>query len=539
MVAFAGDALICVFTDVERFISESSDSNLSTLLGGQSRISNLSYSETQNISMSPSIQDLVVNSPLSEMRSLLKPVQEEKDELAIMSSARTSDSESDRNPGENKSIAPTHGELTQRLSPSQHDIDPYLELNCCRRALECAMVLSQQKEGSFSTHCAVSYGSMTLTILGGLKEDWVYLLNGICIGELGKCLDKAKTQQVVITKECLKNVTPLYVGHKVEDILESKTCERDKVQASLEENDMSIKSDPGIQRRNKSNKPDAIYSSSAQTTPLSNDNFPSFNSHNISDLSNYVDFEEADEDIYLIRSVKTSLAPTKTNRRLKNIIQSTTSAILDSSKIFIPRPVLSAIYSDTLDHLSELRQVVTMFVELESYSSEKYNDPKNPFSLDPFFEIIQEALHESGGYLRQFVVDDKGCVAIVMWGVPHYSYANNTMRGLFCGTAINTRAKMAEIDTSVGLTYGYCYCGNIGGTIRREYVVIGDQVNMAARFMSKAKGRVLFDSYFKDNLPSEFVHEFQDFFTQVETMKLKGISLVSYYSSACSLVSRA
>jgi hypothetical protein len=34
------------------------------------------------------------------------------------------------------------------------------------------------------------------------------------------------------------------------------------------------------------------------------------------------------------------------------------------------------------------------------------------------------------GFLRQFLVDDKGCVLIACWGVPSASYPDNSERAL-------------------------------------------------------------------------------------------------------------
>lgn len=166
--------------------------------------------------------------------------------------------------------------------------------------------------------------------------------------------------------------------------------------------------------------------------------------------------------------------------------------------------------------MAELREVVTMFVSLDSYSNDKMFDP---LTLQPFFRIVQEALHQSGGYLRQFIVDDKGCVVIAMWGVPQFSYANNSVRGLFCGVAISKRiSSQLGLICSIGLTSGYSYCGGVGCIHRRDYVVIGDQVNMAARLMSKAKGRILFGEMMKTTLPQEII----DQSLQIEPLKVKG-----------------
>jgi hypothetical protein len=80
------------------------------------------------------------------------------------------------------------------------------------------------------------------------------------------------------------------------------------------------------------------------------------------------------------------------------------SRVLEAAEYFVPRPALSAIYSSSLDSISELRQVTTMFLRLDTYSHVLHQDP---VSLQPFFLLLQQVLDESGGFLRQFLVDDK------------------------------------------------------------------------------------------------------------------------------------
>ena len=45
-----------------------------------------------------------------------------------------------------------------------------------------------------------------------------------------------------------------------------------------------------------------------------------------------------------------------------------------------------------------------MFLKLDSYSPEDHRDP---ISLQSFFFLLQDVLEDSGGFLRQFLVDDK------------------------------------------------------------------------------------------------------------------------------------
>ena len=46
---------------------------------------------------------------------------------------------------------------------------------------------------------------------------------------------------------------------------------------------------------------------------------------------------------------------------------------------------------------------------------------------------------------------------------------------------------------SIGVTTGTAFCGEIGSDARREYTVMGDTVNLAARLMQASGGGILCD----------------------------------------------
>lgn len=48
------------------------------------------------------------------------------------------------------------------------------------------------------------------------------------------------------------------------------------------------------------------------------------------------------------------------------------------------------------------------------------------------------------------------------------------------------RMKVAHMNLSIGVTTGPAFCGTIGSRSRREYVVVGDTINTAARLMGRA-----------------------------------------------------
>ena len=138
------------------------------------------------------------------------------------------------------------------------------------------------------------------------------------------------------------------------------------------------------------------------------------------------------------------------------------------------------------------------------------------------------------GMMRQFLTDDKGSVAILVWGCPPMSHLDNAARA--ARAAVELVASLARIVAqhrqralkeasfkssrshsgasaasaaaataaaageppcpcrpddivAAGVTTGWAFAGNIGSANRAEFAVMGDVVNMAARIMGLAAKR--------------------------------------------------
>lgn len=191
---------------------------------------------------------------------------------------------------------------------------------------------------------------------------------------------------------------------------------------------------------------------------------------------------------------------------------------LSMIRLFVPMPVTVGLVSGTFDYLAELREVTTMFMSWDSYDMEKHMDL---LSLQVYFLAAQKVLSESGGFIRQFLIDDKGCVLIACWGVPTASHPDNTRRALCAGAIIGQKLNELGMETSVGITTGNVFCGSVGSYVRREYAVIGDVVNLAARLMSKAKGGLYIDEATYARIP-QFL---QGCLQELAPMALKGKDL--------------
>eukprot|EP00602_Paraphysomonas_sp_CaronLab_P004024 CAMPEP_0185019262 /NCGR_PEP_ID=MMETSP1103-20130426/1878_1 /TAXON_ID=36769 /ORGANISM="Paraphysomonas bandaiensis, Strain Caron Lab Isolate" /LENGTH=856 /DNA_ID=CAMNT_0027549469 /DNA_START=556 /DNA_END=3123 /DNA_ORIENTATION=- len=163
----------------------------------------------------------------------------------------------------------------------------------------------------------------------------------------------------------------------------------------------------------------------------------------------------------------------------------------------IPLPVVEAVVSKTVPETYSLHKVTALLMRLDNYSSEEHDDISD---LQPYIFSMQKCLDECGGMLQRFIIDDKGCVLIGLWGVPTANHTSNCSRALRCAVMMRNEAKKLLHDVSIGITTGYAYCGILGTDYRRDYVVFGKSIELAVGLMVHAEGRVLIDDETIDRL---------------------------------------
>ncbi|RYG70204.1 hypothetical protein EON64_00810 [archaeon] len=200
------------------------------------------------------------------------------------------------------------------------------------------------------------------------------------------------------------------------------------------------------------------------------------------------------------------------------VIMSSKPEYMRLVNMFVPLPVSLAFESGGLRYLAEIREVTAMFMKWDSYDLEGNRDIITLHS--PFLQI-QAIVAEQGGFIRQFLVDDKGCVLIACWGVHTASYLNNATRALASAVNIRDLFESKSLRCSIGITTGNVYCGIVGSEIRREYAAIGDTVNLSARLMSKTKGGIFIDESTHSRLPLVIWKRF----IFLDPMHIKGKSL--------------
>ncbi|KAH8072345.1 cGMP-dependent protein kinase [Aureococcus anophagefferens] len=176
------------------------------------------------------------------------------------------------------------------------------------------------------------------------------------------------------------------------------------------------------------------------------------------------------------------------------------------------------------DHLAEQRQVTTVFINVVGLGDAFMDGELD--KVQDCFMTVQLCVRDRGGMLRQFIVDDKGVVAIAFFGVRGSSFEDNEYRAVRFTLAVVRALKRLDVDAYCGITVGKGFCGLVGAPNRCEYAVMGPTVNLAARLMAAASKKQS-EPIFVDERVSRAARQSQStrhVFTAMEPIKAKGFA---------------
>jgi len=177
------------------------------------------------------------------------------------------------------------------------------------------------------------------------------------------------------------------------------------------------------------------------------------------------------------------------------------SGLPRSCNVYIPKALRHG-----LDHVaSEMRHDVgVLFVDVESLAlsddemaSQALADAKLD-ELNAAFVRMTRAVHCFGGEVRDMLFDDKGCVFIATFGAHPLSSQDQKKRKSMRGAAENRSSPVRAVLSAlaigtlvegarIGVSCGACFVGMCGVEKRHDFIVIGHEVNMAARLMVEAE----------------------------------------------------
>ena len=158
---------------------------------------------------------------------------------------------------------------------------------------------------------------------------------------------------------------------------------------------------------------------------------------------------------------------------------------------YLPEAVLSRIAAGQVAWLSEFRRVTTVFVNVIGLN---YDSPSVGGRINDVAVAIREVVRRFEGGVQQFLVDDKGTVLLIAFGLPPRAHEDDPARGVQAAMEIEEALSGLGLRSAIGITTAKIFCGPIGGQVRQQYTVVGDRVNLAARLMQLALDDVLCDA---------------------------------------------
>ncbi len=110
-----------------------------------------------------------------------------------------------------------------------------------------------------------------------------------------------------------------------------------------------------------------------------------------------------------------------------------------------------------------------------------------------YVSTLVELTERHGGFISNNDIDSSGLKFIVLFGAPvaREDDAASAMR-LAADLVDEVARRGIRVRHRIGINSGYVFAGDVGSDLRRDYTVIGDAVNLAARLMGAAEpGRVV------------------------------------------------
>lgn len=139
----------------------------------------------------------------------------------------------------------------------------------------------------------------------------------------------------------------------------------------------------------------------------------------------------------------------------------------------------------------ERREVTVMFADLSGFTSLSGRIPAAALMnlTNQYLTVISEEIDKAGGYVDKFIGD----AVMAVWGAPAYepSHARKAVGAALTIARRIADERMASLARGeegfwikIGINSGPAVVGNAGSPRRLSYTVVGETVNLAARFES-------------------------------------------------------
>ncbi|HMQ32900.1 MAG TPA: adenylate/guanylate cyclase domain-containing protein, partial [Chloroflexaceae bacterium] len=201
-------------------------------------------------------------------------------------------------------------------------------------------------------------------------------------------------------------------------------------------------------------------------------------------------------------------------------------AIAPVLEAFVHPAIVRRLATGRAGFVNDHRNVTALFVGFDGLDYD--GDPLVHLRLQAYVAAVARVVRQYDGDLNKVDIGDKGSKFLVVFGAP-VAHEDDRVRALHCAIALrDLRVESADdglplppLVVRIGVARGLVFCGLVGGAPRREYTVMGDTVNLAARLMQAAEpGQIVVASGAHRHVSEQFVWQ------TLEPLPLKGRSRV-------------
>ncbi|HEX4412473.1 MAG TPA: adenylate/guanylate cyclase domain-containing protein, partial [Lacipirellulaceae bacterium] len=154
-------------------------------------------------------------------------------------------------------------------------------------------------------------------------------------------------------------------------------------------------------------------------------------------------------------------------------------------RAYVPGTITARLTAGQKNWIGELRVVSVLFVNLPDLNYATTLD-----RAQDSIRYLQQELYRFEGSINKLNLDDKGISLLAALGLPPLAHEDDPRRAVSAAMAIRQRLLELGMRSSIGIATGRVFCGSVGSSIRHEYTLMGDVVNLAARLMQTSLGDI-------------------------------------------------
>jgi class 3 adenylate cyclase len=189
------------------------------------------------------------------------------------------------------------------------------------------------------------------------------------------------------------------------------------------------------------------------------------------------------------------------------------TALVQALQAYIPRQVLAKAKARTGPPVLEgqHRLATVMFINFRRAKGRTGLDGQGPIAeavrlLGSYFAIVQTIVSRFGGEILASDVGPKEHKLLVAFGAL-IAHEDDEERAAL--TALHVRDEVNQLgmplDQRMGISSGHIFAGDVGSPTRKDFTVMGDEVNLAARLATGARwGQILISQRTQRKLADKF-----------------------------------